>query len=346
MLRRSFLPLLALLLLPFLAASCTAVSARIAPLAGLVNPLLPHRADPHVFLHSDGYYYLTATVPEYDRIELRRATTLAGLASAPVSTVWRKHAKGAMGAHIWAPEIHFIGDRWYIYFTAAPAEEKWAIRLFVLENPSANPLEGEWLERGQLRTGWESFSLDATTFAHRGQRYLVWTQREESIKGTNIYIARMDTPLSIAGGAVRLSRPEFPWEQKRHWVNEAPAVVVRNGRVWLSYSASATDANYCLGLLSAPEDGDLLSASTWTKSPEPVLVSSDTSGQYGPGHNCFTTTPDGREVVLVYHARNYREIKGDPLHNPDRHTRAQLLRWRADGSPDFGTPVPDGPLPQ
>ncbi len=46
------------------------------------NPILPQRADPHVLLHKDGWYYLTATVPEYDRIELRRSKLIGGLSSA------------------------------------------------------------------------------------------------------------------------------------------------------------------------------------------------------------------------------------------------------------------------
>ncbi|HXV97228.1 MAG TPA: hypothetical protein VEC93_02315, partial [Anaerolineae bacterium] len=43
------------------------------------NPIIKQRADPWVYKHSDGYYYFTASVPEYDRIELRRATTIQGL---------------------------------------------------------------------------------------------------------------------------------------------------------------------------------------------------------------------------------------------------------------------------
>ena len=110
----------------------------------------------------------------------------------------------------------------------------------------------------------------------------------------------------------------------------------------MTYSASATDANYCLGLLSADENADLLDAASWTKSPRPVLASYAPHGQFGPGHNSFTTTPDGKTDILVYHARNYERIQGDPLSNPDRATRAQIIRWRPDGSPDFGAPVPDG----
>jgi GH43 family beta-xylosidase len=242
--------------------------------------------------------------------------------------------------------MHRIDGKWYIYFTSAPADKIWEIRLYVLENASADPFEGEWIERGQLKTGWESFSLDATTFEHRGQRYLVWTQREPSgsrDKGTNIYIAKMDSPLSIKGPAVMLSKPEYAWEKVKYEVNEGPAVLVRNGHVFITYSASATDAHYCMGMLTASSDADLLDPRSWTKSPEPVFKSSEKNGQWGPGHNAFTTTPDGNTDVLVYHARSYRDIQGDPLHDPNRNTRAQVIHWHADGTPDFGEPVADDP---
>jgi GH43 family beta-xylosidase len=307
------------------------------------NPLVLQRADPQVALHSDGYYYYTATAPEYDRIELRRARSLDDLGAAAPQVAWRKHASGEMGAHIWAPEMHYIEGKWYIYFTAGRADAIWEIRLYVLENSSPNPLEGEWIERGQLKTGWESFSLDATTFALDGKRYLVWTQRapDAASHATNIYMAQMDTPRSIKGPAVLLSKPDYAWEKVKYEVNEAPAVLVKNGRVFLTYSASATDANYCLGLLTAPVGGKLLDAASWSKSPVPVFSSSAANGQYGPGHNSFTTTPDGKTDILVYHARNYRDIVGDPLKDQNRHTRAQVLHWRADGTPDFGVPVAD-----
>jgi len=308
------------------------------------NPLVQQRADPQVTLQPDGWYYYTATVPEYDRIEIRRARALDGLGKADAKVVWRKHAQGEMGAHIWAPEMHRIDGKWYIYFTAAPADKIWNIRLYVLENAAPDPFTGEWVEKGQLKTGWESFSLDATTFAHRGRRYLVWTQRApDGSKGTNIYIAQMDTPLSIAGTATLLTKPEYAWEKVKYDVNEAPAVLVKNGRVFLTYSASATDANYAMGMLTARDDADLLDARAWRKSPQPVFKSSDTNGQWGPGHNSFTTTPDGRTDILVYHARNYRDIAGDPLRDPKRATRAQVIGWRADGTPDFGEPVADAP---
>ncbi|GGY66985.1 glycoside hydrolase family 43 protein [Pseudoduganella albidiflava] len=332
---------LAALLLAGAPAAASASASAAVP--AFHNPLVKQRADPHVTLQPDGWYYYTATVPEYDRIEVRRARSLDELGKAEVHTVWRKHAKGEMGAHVWAPEMHRIDGKWYIYFTAGRAEAIWEIRLYVLECESDDPLRGPWKERGQLKTGWESFALDATTFALDGKRYLLWTQRpkESGKKQTDIYIAPMDTPLSIAGPAVLLTEPEYAWEQVGHHVNEAPAVLVKNGRVFMTYSASATDANYALGMLTAPVGANLLDRKSWTKSPRPVFASSVENSQYGPGHNSFTTTADGKTDILVYHARNYRDIAGDPLRNPDRHTRAQVINWKADGMPEFGVPVAD-----
>jgi GH43 family beta-xylosidase len=308
------------------------------------NPILPQRADPFVTLHSDGYYYFTASVPEYDRIELRRARTLGELSNTEPKIVWRKHLGGPMGAHIWAPEIHFIDDKWYLYFAAGEAKKIWNIRMYVLENPSANPLEGIWTEKGQIKVNWDSFSLDATTFEHRGTRYLAWAQSELEKQGTNIYLARMDTPWSITGQQVAISKPEFAWEKIGHSVNEGPAVLIKNGRIFLTYSASATDANYCLGLLSTDENADLLDPLSWEKTSDPVFKSDPAAGQYGPGHNSFTTTPEGKTDILVYHARNYEKIAGDPLSDANRDTRAQIIHWKANGTPDFGTPVPDLPF--
>jgi GH43 family beta-xylosidase len=307
------------------------------------NPILPQRADPHVILHNDGYYYFTATVPEYDRIEIRRARTLGELPAGETKVIWKKHDRGPMSHHVWAPEIHFIDGKWYIYFAAGKAEAIWDIRMYVLENSSPNPLEGEWTEKGQIKMNWESFTLDATTFEHSGSRYLAWAQSAPQTKGTNIYIAKMDSPWSITGTQVLLTKPEFSWETIGHHVNEAPSVIHKNGRLFMTYSASATDANYCLGLLVAKEDSDLLDPKSWSKSPSPVLKSDTRASQFGPGHNAFTTTPDGKTDILVYHSRNYEKIQGEPLHNPDRATRAQVIQWKANGLPDFGNPVLDGP---
>lgn len=309
------------------------------------NPIVEQRADPWVYKHTDGYYYFTASVPEYDRIEIRRSQTIQGLGEAKAKTVWKKHESGPMSQHIWAPEIHYIDGKWYIYFAGSQVDDIWALRPYVLECTGSDPMESEWIEKGMIQKSekdpfsFTAFSLDATTFEHKGKRYLIWAQKVNGTEGiSNLYIAEMSNPWTIATVQVLLATPDYDWERYGFWVNEGPAVIKRNGKIFVSFSASATDHHYCMGLLTASEDADLLDPNSWSKSRIPIFQSNEETGQYGPGHNCFTVSEDGTKDILVYHARSYKEIVGDPLYDPNRHMRAQVLNWKEDGTPDFGIP--------
>ncbi|MER5195225.1 family 43 glycosylhydrolase [Streptomyces sp. NPDC002755] len=318
-----------------------------SPAVTYTNPIAEQRADPHIYKHTDGYYYFTATVPAYDRIVLRRATTIQGLSTAQEVTIWTKHSSGVMGAHIWAPEIHFIDGKWYVYFAAGSTSDVWAIRMYVLEGTGANPLTAAWTEKGQIKTTWESFSLDSTTFVVNGVRYLAWAQRNPSEdNNTSLFIAKMTNPWTIQGTAAEISQPTLSWETVGYKVNEGPALIQHGGKVFLTYSASATDANYCLGMLTASATADLTDPAAWTKGTQPVFTSNASTSQYGPGHNSFTVSEDGKSDILVYHDRSYKDITGDPLNDPNRRTRVQKVYWKADGTPDFGIPVADGVTPQ
>ncbi|NRQ41097.1 family 43 glycosylhydrolase [Rheinheimera sp. YQF-2] len=307
----------------------------------LQQPLIEQRADPCIYKHSDGFYYFTASVPAYDLIELRRARTINELAGAPAVAVWHKPDSGPYSELIWAPEIHFNQGAWYIYFAAAPSRDiknkLFQHRMYVLRCTDANPVGGQWQFVGQLDSGIDSFCLDATTFSHHDQLYYVWAQKDNAIEGnSNLYIATMDTPDKLNGTPVMLSKPELEWETRGFWVNEGPAVLKRNGKIFLTYSASATNENYCIGLLWADENADLLNPASWHKSPQPVFQSCFEHGVYGPGHNSFTVSEDGRHDMLVYHARTYTEIVGDPLWDPNRHTYIKAIRWDDNGMPLFG----------
>ena len=270
----------------------------------IVKPIILQRADPWIYKHTDGYYYFTASVPEYDRIEIRRSKTINGLAESEAVTVWRKHKEGMLSANIWAPEIHYIDGKWYVYFAAARTTETkeglFDHRIFVLENESENPLEGSWVEKGQLKTNWESFALDATTFEHKGIRYLVWAQKDPNICGnSNLYIAKMSNPWTIEGKQVMITEPEYDWEKIGFLVNEGPAVINRNGKIFISYSASATDFNYCMGVLIADENSDLLNKDSFTLSSVGLVEISSTELNFVPlalplitltSHSCFCFT--------------------------------------------------------
>ncbi|MBK1878343.1 family 43 glycosylhydrolase [Pelagicoccus mobilis] len=321
----------------FVIASVSAVDAN----SVYPNPLIEQRADPWIHKHSDGFYYFIATTPQYERIELRRAATISELPAAEPKDIWKAHSTGPMGAHIWAPELHFIQGKWYIYFAAGDKEEIWRIRMYVLENESPNPLEGQWIEKGEVKAAWDEFSLDATVFEHHEKLFYVWAQKDPDMGGnSNIYLSEMENPWTLKGKQIRLTKPDFAWEQMKYRVNEGPAVLKRNGKIFITYSVNATDQNYRMGLLWADDDSDLLTTSTWQKSPGSVFMTSEENGIYGPGHNGFTTGENGQDLI-VYHARNYKELTVYSLRDWNRHARVQEFIWTDDGFPDFGVPLPD-----
>ncbi|MCD8391053.1 MAG: family 43 glycosylhydrolase [Firmicutes bacterium] len=298
-----------------------------------ISPLVYQRADPFCYRHTDGFYYFTATVPGYDYIELRRARTLNELGTANSKIIWKKHGSGEMGSHIWAPEIHRIGNKWYIYFAAGEAENEWNIRPYALMCEDDDLMEGEWKELGRIDVGVESFSLDMTAFTLNGRQYNIWAQTLSEDDTSSLYIAEMDTPVNLKSAPMLLTKPEYDWETRGIPVNEGPAVLIRNGKIFVAYSASNTGANYCMGMLWCDESDDVLDIGSWHKMSEPVFKTNVQAGCYGPGHNCFTS--DGESDVLIYHARNYEEIEGDPLDDPNRHTYAKKIVYDKNGFPVF-----------
>lgn len=309
------------------------------------NPLVLQRADPFMTKAADGTYYFVATAPEYDRIEIRKSKTINGIKEAQPVVIWRKHDKGAMGEHIWAPELHRIDGKWYIYFAAGSAEHKWDIHKYALSNPSEDPTQGEWKEEGQIVSKKDIFSLDATTFSHKGQRYMIWVDRASAkLDNTGLFIAKMTSPTTLDDKQVVITQPDYEWEMHKYKVNEGPAVLVRNGKVFVAFSASATDATYCIGLLWAEEGADLLDPASWHKLDKPVFFTNEALKRFGPGHNSFTVAEDGKTDVMIYHARDYKEIKGESLYDPNRHTRARVLKWTKDGMPDFGQDFDDNDM--
>ena len=301
------------------------------------KPLILQRADPYVYFHSDGYYYFTASVPEYDRIELRRAWSVKGLAQAQGVTIWKKHADGPMSWHIWAPELHYINGKWYIYFAAGRAEDPWWIRTYVLENTSPDPFCGQWEEKGLLESEWDSFMLDTTVFNHNDKWYAVWAQKNEDRSiNSALYIAQMESPIKLKLPQILLSLPEYDWECRGFKVNEGPAVLKRNGKIFITYSASATDATYCMGMLVADENADLTKAESWKKLDRSVFATDAEKGIFGPGHNSFTSSRDGKEDYLIYHARPYAQVDlAFALYDPNRHTWVKRIRYDDKGYPVF-----------
>ena len=299
------------------------------------------RADPYVYKHTDGTYYFTASLPDYDGIALRKADKLFDLKDAPEKMIWKKHDKGIMSFHVWAPELHFIFGKWYIYFAAGDVDDIWAIRPYVLECQGDDPFNDEWIEKGMMQCSDEdpfsfrAFSLDATVLENHGEYYFIWAEKVGVGKQiSNLYIARMESATKLSTVQVLLTTPDYDWERVGFWVNEGPAFIKNDGKIYMTYSASETGVAYCIGMLSADENDDLLDPKSWEKRRMPVLKTSEELKIYGPGHNSFTVNDEG-EPVMIYHARTEAEIVGNPLYNPNRHAMVMKVKWNESGEPEF-----------
>lgn len=305
------------------------------------NPWIMQRADPYVYRHSDGTYYFTASVPAYDSIVLRKSHSLSGLSTSAETVIWKKHASGPMSAHIWAPELHYLENKWYIYFAAGNAESPWHIRPYILECADEDPLTGTWVEKGMIQPAegddfsFQAFSLDATILENKGKYYYIWAEKVGVGKQiSNLYISRMSSPTRLETAQVLLTTPDYDWERYGYWVNEGPAILKKNGKIYLTYSASDTGIHYCLGMLSVDENDDLLDPENWHKERMPVLATDEALGIYGPGHNCFTVDENGNSI-MVFHARTETKIEGNPLYNPNRHAMMLEVTWNEKGKPVF-----------
>ncbi len=304
------------------------------------NVVAPEGADPWVWKQPDGRYYLVATTGR--DITLRRSWTLSGLGAGERKVVWRPPAAGPLSQNLWAPELHRLQGKWYVYLAADDGVNA-RHRMYVLENPAADPFEGKFTVKGKLFDPTaDRWAIDGTVFQVGRSLYFVWSgwEGDKDVR-QDLYIAPMRDPWTLAGRRVRIATPSLPWETRGAppAVAEGPEVLVRGSKIQIVYSASGSWTDfYCLGLLTARANADLLSPASWVKHDQPIFETGN--GVIAPGHASFTTSPDGREDWLVYHSAQY------PGARWSRQIRAQQFRWTADDAPDLGTPAtPKTPLP-
>jgi GH43 family beta-xylosidase len=295
------------------------------------NPILPSpSADPWVIQHDGWYYYCESR--HQDSIWIRKARCVTEVGHHEGNMVWSAPAFGPDAKSLWAPELHWIEGKWYIYYTADDGLNE-NHRMWVLEGLTNDPC-GPYRLRGSLETsGW---AIDGTVLKQAdGSLYFVWSGWPGKENGQqNLYIAPMGNPWTLSAGRTLIAQPEQRWETVDMAICEGPQVLRRGERTFLVYSASGSwTEDYCLGLLEL-KGNDPLQPGSWARHG---CVWSKTDTVWGLGHCSFVQSPDGSEDWIVYHAKSKRK-KGWL----DRNVRAQKFSWNRDGLPDFGEPAPPG----
>ncbi|WP_405757738.1 family 43 glycosylhydrolase [Streptomyces sp. NBC_01420] len=337
------------LLAALVATACLMVAAGVptseaqaatAAATPVTNPLNSSGPDPYMTYYQ-GYYYLMTT-PWNGPLTMRKAPTVAALAQAAPVPVFSDFPADRC-CQVWAPELHLLdgpnGPRWYLYYSAGKGDIE-SQRVHVAESAGTDPT-GPYTYKGMVFGANDWWGIDGSVVSLGGRNYLLWsgfaTPRWAG-SDPSIYIAELGNPWTVTGPRAAISRPTLSWETQGAPMNEGPVALQHDGTTRVVYSASACQGpDYKLGMLTHT-GGDVLSPDSWTKSPQPVFRRSDANGVYGPGHNGFFTSPDGTESWIVYHA-NTSASQGC---GGTRTTRVQKFSWRADGTPDFGTPVAVG----
>jgi GH43 family beta-xylosidase len=338
-------------------ASATSGSGAATTACTFANPIA-RGADPWVIRRDSSYYYVQSAG---GGISVYRSSTLTGIRQHGVR-VWRPPASGWNHSNIWAPELHWFDGKWYIYYAGGRAEGGPFVhqRAGVLESVTDDP-QGAYVDRGMLYTGNDPASggdssaiwaIDLTVARINGTLYAVWSGWTDNApapgplpdrKAQQLYIARMSNPYTITGGRVMIAAPTASWERGTELdLQEGPEFLQHDGQTFVVYSTRESWLpEYKLGQLRlTPATADPLLPSSWVKSG-PVFVGAPAVGVFGVGHASFTTSPDGAEPWIVYHAKSKAAPGWD-----DRMIHMQKFGWTADGAPDFGTPVPNGqPIP-
>jgi GH43 family beta-xylosidase len=306
-------------------------------------------ADPWVIKSGD-YYYLAES--RENGIYIYKSSSLTSLQQNGVK-VWSAPASGWNETNIWAPELHHINGLWYVYYAGGSRHTDGKDTPFtnqrsgVLQSTSDDP-QGSYVDKGMLYTGDDVqsgaspiWAIDLTVHTIGGQLYAVWSGWEQNNSTTdrvpqNLYIARMSDPLTIATNRVKIASPDQAWEEGPELrLEEGPEFLEHAGQEFIIYSTNDSWLpSYQLGQLRINSaTANLLDPASYVKTG-PVF--SGTSDVYGVGHASFTTSLDGSEDWIVYHS------KVDAVPGWNRVLRTQKFSWKADGSPNFGTPTPTG----
>lgn len=292
------------------------------------NPLiLPNEkhntSDPFVTYHNGFYYHLYNGI---DGLYISKFNEFADIDSGELTNVYP--LADNEGKEWYAPELHRIGDTWYIY--VSPDYGNWSHQMTVLKLQGDSPI-GIYENLGVIKGLEGEWAIDGTVFEYESRWYFIWTFGDGTLS-----MQEMLSPneLNVNSERILLTKAELPFETITEGkVIEGPAVLKKGNKIHVIYSAndSRYDA-YCLGRLTY-NGGDILDVSNWEKHSECVFESSDTV--FGPGHCSFTidTREDFCDDYMVFHA-NLESGSGWK----GRCVFVQKFIWDKDDNPVFGKP--------
>ena len=312
-------------------------------------PIAENRADPCVYRYKGDYYFIATNDADGNRsIYVRRAKSIPELVNAPEKLILDAQTYEHVGGLLWAPEFHNVNGREYIFHACTPKEfGDEQSHVMVLKDGGELDDKNSWeapkrvLKKDGSPLYTEGITLDMTTFEDGGRQYVAWSQRQfkPCDLGAWVMIATVDKnePWRLTCDPVVLTIPEYGWQNNHTLVDEGPFALIRNGKIYLTFSSALVDTTYCVGLLTADCGADLLDPENWRKGNFPILHSLTKPGEFGPGHNAYCEDQFG-DVWNTYHAR--------PGLDGPRSSGIRRVHFGFDGEPVLGLLEEDDPPEQ
>lgn len=305
------------------------------------NPLWDG-ADPWMIKHGDEYIYCLSS---NNSIIVSRSKYITK--KGELKRIWSAPTKGWNSSCVWAPEIHFVDGRWYVYYAAGESGPPFIHQRTGVLRSANEDVFSDYEDMGILNTGdfpddlsKNVWAIDMTILEHKGRLFAIWSgwkeQRDTDATPQHLYIQEMENPYTLKGKRVLLSSPEEIWETGGPLnLNEGPQILKNSEHVFIVYSCRESWLKeYRQGMLQLNNpDGDLLDPKNWIKKG-PVFK--ENAQVYGVGHVSFVKSPDNTEDWIIYHSKKTTEPGWD------RNVRAQPFDWNADGTPNFGQAISAG----
>ncbi|MDR1710893.1 MAG: family 43 glycosylhydrolase [Propionibacteriaceae bacterium] len=315
-----------------------------------IYPLIAQRADPTAFRYTDpvtsakSWLFISTDDDGQDEFFIRQASTLAGIQTASDNRILGKGlcSGSTTGAQLWAPELHEVDGELYLLFAATPnCNNSWSsVQAYTMHlKTGQNPLLAASWETpqrvqnssgGTLTTLGTSISLDMTHFRDAGKDYVVWSDR--IISPSSPAVLKIGEVEVSATGAWKLKSeakvltvPDSGWDYNTDPVDEGPFAILRDGKIFITYSGSGVNSTYAVGLVSADSGADLLDVASWTKRTYPIWSNEGPiTNNWGPGHNSYVYD-DAGNLYNVFHAM--------ATSSGTRDAGIRMVYFRADGSP-------------